>query len=323
MQRLSRQVAGRASKREMRFARLVVTALFWPPVFVGATLCAAAALAAQAGRWNPGLDLLTHFAPFYLAGGLLAVLSATVFQDRARTWVLTAGLIAVMAAGALIVPEYLRSTGPKAGNAAGETLKLIQFNIWDGDGGVDRAIAWLVAQQPDVVVIEESSRSVRNRIVARTGWRVAGSLSSVMIFSRNPAVEWASLTEDIDGRPELTHATFSHYTWPTRGGQQQAQGRIVAELLKPFPKDSTILAGDFNSTPWSFARRHDDAAFGLIRRTRALASWPAGRHRPLPFLPIDHVYAGDGWATVKVERGPNVGSDHYPVVVTLRRVAPR
>lgn len=87
-----------------------------------------------------------------------------------------------------------------------------------------------------------------------------------------------------------------------------------------------IIAGDFNSTPWSFARRRDDRDFGLIRRTRALFTWPAEKisHNrlpaPFPYLPIDHVYAGPGWATVSVERGPRLGSDHYPVVVTL---APR
>jgi len=53
MQRLFRQSRTHGSKQAMRFARLVVTALLWPPVFVGATLCAAAALAAQAGRWKP------------------------------------------------------------------------------------------------------------------------------------------------------------------------------------------------------------------------------------------------------------------------------
>jgi endonuclease/exonuclease/phosphatase (EEP) superfamily protein YafD len=43
----------------------------------------------------------------------------------------------------------------------------------------------------------------------------------------------------------------------------------------------------------------------------------------VPFLAIDHVYAGRDWATVKVERGPRVGSDHFPVVLTLAPVSRR
>jgi endonuclease/exonuclease/phosphatase (EEP) superfamily protein YafD len=89
-----------------------------------------------------------------------------------------------------------------------------------------------------------------------------------------------------------------------------------------------ILAGDFNSTPWSFARREDDRRFGLIRRDRAMWSWPAefvgphGFQAPFPFLPIDHIYAGPGWATVSVSRGPRLGSDHYPLIAVLAPVAP-
>jgi endonuclease/exonuclease/phosphatase (EEP) superfamily protein YafD len=81
-----------------------------------------------------------------------------------------------------------------------------------------------------------------------------------------------------------------------------------------------ILTGDFNATPWSAELRRLDRTLGLSRRDRGLATWPAqlsGRTWRLPFMPIDHVYAGPDWATVSVERGPWVGSDHYPVIVTL------
>ncbi|MDE2488701.1 MAG: endonuclease/exonuclease/phosphatase family protein, partial [Alphaproteobacteria bacterium] len=88
------------------------------------------------------------------------------------------------------------------------------------------------------------------------------------------------------------------------------------------------VTGDFNSTPWSFSRRRWDKAFGLIRRDRALFSWPAGKtvwgvKPPFPILPIDHVYAGPDWATVSIRRGPKLGSDHYPVVAILAPVGPR
>ncbi len=61
----------------------------------------------------------------------------------------------------------------------------------------------------------------------------------------------------------------------------------------------------------------------LERRDPVLFSWPAklnlgGPVVPaLPFLPIDHVYAGSDWRTVSIEAGPALGSDHLPVIVTL------
>ena len=34
---------------------------------------------------------------------------------------------------------------------------------------------------------------------------------------------------------------------------------------------------------------------------------------------LDQVYAGAQWKTVSIERGPRLASDHYPVIVVLRR----
>jgi endonuclease/exonuclease/phosphatase (EEP) superfamily protein YafD len=120
-----------------------------------------------------------------------------------------------------------------------------------------------------------------------------------------------------------------HYAWPTDPRRQQYQEARLASILAAVDRSRAIVAGDLNSTPWSFSRRRWDERFGLIRRTRAVFSWPALTQAQfpvlgaVPFLPIDHVYAGSGWATVDVERGPKLGSDHYPIVVTLAPAAPR
>ena len=117
-----------------------------------------------------------------------------------------------------------------------------------------------------------------------------------------------------------------HDAWPTDPDQPYQERRLAA-VIAAAPKDRLIVTGDFNSAPCSFARRRWDAVFGIPRRERALPSWPARTYKRLkwlglPFLPIDHVYAGPGWATVSVARGPRLTSDHYPVVVTLAPVGP-
>ncbi|MGZ5987351.1 MAG: endonuclease/exonuclease/phosphatase family protein [Caulobacteraceae bacterium] len=314
----------------MSFARLVFTAILGPPVLVVAVACALAAGLAQLGRRSLAWDVLTHAAPIYLAGGLVAIAAALVFHDRYRTLGLVAGLAAVVAAGLLMAPEYLRPGGPPVPPGPLKTLKLIQLNIWGGNGGVERAAAWLVAQQPDIVVVEETNRKVVEGLVKRTGLNLTLGRSNVIILSREPPVGRVGAAIDLDSPMMLVGAVFRHdgqdftvlgvhYPWPTeieRLGQADAAIGVVASL----PHDTTILSGDFNSTPWSFVRRREDRQLGLVRRTRGLYSWPANRHTPFPILPIDHIYAGSAWATVKVERGPNLGSDHYPVVLTLARV---
>jgi endonuclease/exonuclease/phosphatase (EEP) superfamily protein YafD len=231
-----------------------------------------------------------------------------------------------------MAPEYLRPGGPKAAPGAPGAFKIIQFNAWSGDGGLQRPVAWLAAQKPDLVIMQETNRKVRDAVVAGTGLRLTLGRTNTAIFSREPPVSIAPLQSDADGPMFLIDATFRtpageaailgvHYPWPTER-DRRGQAADLARVVRAHPADTTILSGDFNSTPWSFARRRDDRDFGLIRRTRAVFSWPAWRRMPFPILPIDHVYAGRGWATVSVERGPKLGSDHYPVVVTLAPVRP-
>jgi endonuclease/exonuclease/phosphatase (EEP) superfamily protein YafD len=116
--------------------------------------------------------------------------------------------------------------------------------------------------------------------------------------------------------------------WPT-SRKSAPQSSLLGEVVSKLPRERMVIGGDFNSTPWSFRRQRDDRLLGLTRRDRAVGTWPTGRSglwrwpAPFPLLPIDHIYAGPGWATTSVRRGPRLGSDHYPLVVTLSPVAPR
>ncbi len=307
----------------MEFLRTLVNA----QMFLLGLVCASAALAAQGGRWSPQLDILSHFAPFWLAGALVAGLYGfTLGETGSRRGLVALGASGVVLAALLIAPEYLRPAAPKAAPASPDQIKLIQINAWRDSRDIDPAIDWLVAQDADIILLEEGEH-LREPLARRTGYHLTGGSESLAILSKiKPISNGVRLPPGRWAQPPLVRATFAgpqgeftligtHYVWPIYGGFQRAQGRVLGELLAQFPRDRVILAGDFNSTPWSFARRAEDRRFGLERRTRALFSWPATA--PFPVLPIDQVYAGPGWRTVSISRGPRLGSDHYPVVAIL------
>ena len=322
----------------MALLRIAISRLLAALMFAQGLVCAVAALVAHGGRVSARADILTHFAPFWLAGALAAIGYALLLAPRPlRIALLTVGGVGVIAAGALIVPELTRPTSPRAPASAPNQLKLIQFNLWGRNADLAETAKWIVDQDADIVVVEEASPAVRDAILRRRDYHVVCGHCQVMIFSKlRPLNSGAPASPAGRPRPPIAQGTYrdtggefivlgTHYTWPTQGSLQQQQGRRLAWVLKHSPKDAMILAGDFNSTPWSFSRRREDELFGLERRTKALFSWPAGEVStrrvkvPFPFLPIDHVYAGKDWRTVSVERGPRLGSDHYPVIVTLAR----
>ena len=306
------------------------------PLVVGAVLTDMAAVAIQGGRTSVGLDILAQFAPVLLGAGLAIIGGALLSHRPWRSPLLVLGLVAVVSSGSLILPEFTRPQAPAAQAGAPREVKIIQFNVLYSNEHIDLIATWLMSQHPDIVVIEEGGRELREAIVARAGWQISGGGGDLMIFSGRPR-----LGDDSNSRGALlpwVTATFPsasgpydvvgvHLGWPI-GPIQRSQWMELAALIGRLPQDRTILAGDFNATPWGFTMRRGERELGLIRRDRALASFPAiwkadGPVRsPIAILPIDHVYAGPGWATVKVERGPELGSDHYPVIVTLAPVTP-
>ncbi|KQZ34064.1 endonuclease/exonuclease/phosphatase family protein [Caulobacter sp. Root1472] len=303
---------------------------------------AVAGVACLGGAFSDWLDVLTHAAPLWMVcsvlGLILAVLASRDDERRALVAVAALGIAALVV---LMGPELLSTLRPAEAPAKGAaTLKLVQFNLWAENDAPPETAAWILKQNADVVITEESGGNA---------WRVLRALKKAYpysttchakygcdtrIHSRWPIVDEHDFYGD-DESLVATQATLrhpggdvtvvgTHFVWPVPAGRWQAQSRLLAKKVAPFAKDSLIVTGDFNATPWSWSLRRQDKALGLERRTRALASWPTGQFiriakAPFPVLPIDQVYAGKAWKTVKVERGPSLGSDHRPVVATLAR----
>ncbi|MGA0599589.1 endonuclease/exonuclease/phosphatase family protein [Caulobacter sp. KR2-114] len=311
---------------------------------LGAAAFGFLALGGVVSRW---LDVLTHFAPLYLIAGLGAVLLRLATGLDGSRPTLTLGLAAVAFAAILIAPELLsaemlgrlRAPAPPQGRV--QTVKLLQFNLWERNLDPEGTARWIAAQGADVVVLEEVNDHageipdlLRAQYPYRTTCWPQRPCSTTILTRVKPTASaglmppparlsaaWVTLGAGADA---FTVAGV-HYTWPIPPGPQQNQSHRLEAALTGFDRRSLIVAGDMNSTPWSFTLRRQDARFGLQRRTRALFTWPVapfGAFRlrsPLPFLAIDQVYAGSDWTTVSVKAGPRQGSDHQPVTVVLQR----
>jgi len=296
------------------------------------------ALAAQGGRVSNRLDVLTHLMPLLLAGAVVALLVWLVAGRRglATPIVAVAGIVSALV---LMGPELSSAMSRRTVPAGDGAVRILQFNVWVINRDPERAARWILEQDPDIVVFEEASASggvaqlIRDRYPHRSTCDEPLDCSTLILSKIKPVAEgglagpqrfnlmgaWATYPS---ARGPFT-VVGVHYTWPWPAGPQQKQTERMAKALQRFDQERLILVGDFNSTPWSFSLRRQDALFGLERRTRAFFSWPAGPvtrrqiKAPFPFLAIDQVYAGAGWGTVSVMRGPELGSDHYPVLIEL------
>ncbi|MHB8529437.1 MAG: endonuclease/exonuclease/phosphatase family protein [Caulobacteraceae bacterium] len=309
--------------------------------------CASAlfALASIGGAFSDRLDVLTHFTPFYLVGGI-AALTLALICGAGQGWRegLFFSVIAIAVPAAMMAPDLLAAVIAPRAAPSGQVLKIIQFNLWSENRDPAGTAAWIARQDADVVVVEEAvdggalvPAALAHLYPYQTRCTPRPACTTLILSKVPPTSAGAFPSPDYDSLHSGAWASFgageaaytvvgTHLTWPFPPGLQRAQAQRLVTDLAPLDKRSLVLAGDFNSTPWSFTLRRLDAGLGLIRRTHAVFSWPARtyghRHRlvtPFPLLPIDHVFAGQGWKTVSVRRGPRLGSDHFPVVVVLAR----
>jgi endonuclease/exonuclease/phosphatase (EEP) superfamily protein YafD len=304
---------------------------------IGAALC-------LGGAVSDRLDVFTHLAPLYLAAGVIMLIVALATRSSgAGDAAVICAASAVVIFALLVAPELIARASQRLVAPAAQTVKLVQFNVWDRNIDAVGTARWILAEDPDIVVVEEAddagaripallqgryphfsgcegTRACPTMILSKVGPSAEGRLHSPGLLSRWGGA-WASFGQ---GAGAFT-VIGVHYTWPVPPDIQQTQSRRLGAFLARFDRQSLIVAGDFNMTPWSFSLWRQDARFGLQRRTRAVFTWPAAAishfhiRFPFAFLPIDHVYAGKAWRTVGVRRGPRLGSDHFPVVVVLTR----
>src|SRR4029077_5177180 len=77
-----------------------------------------------------------------------------------------------------------------------------------------------------------------------------------------------------------------------------------------------ILMGDFNNTPWSDVQTAFRAATGLDNHGPMVTTWPAQLPTPLR-VPIDSIFVGGGLTLRDLHAGPDLGSDHLPLIVEI------
>ncbi len=276
-----------------------------------------------------------------------AAASLTLAGGWQQRMAMAIGLAAILGGAYVATPVWADAVGQSVAarrvppDAA--RLKLIQFSFYYGNRTPNADVRWLLAQRADIVVLQETaglSLSARDRLLAAYPHQ---STDGAFILSRYPLIEKSGFENmpamrsmayrggyaTVAGPTGMFTVVSIHLDWPW-SATFRTQKRELARYFATLPQDSTVVAGDFNATPWSFALRSVQASMGLRRVTHGIATFPARPYdgvgvgnpfRKLPggvaYLAIDNIFAGRAWRAVSVERGPRLGSDHYPIAATL------
>ena len=306
----------------------------------------------------PGLDVLNHAAPYAFLGAV-GVLGAALMMWRGqvarRAGGLAAAGLAVALLGMTVIPEAvagLLSPRTPPGDA-GATITVVTLNLWQGGAAEAQAVDFLVETNPDFIVLQETGFLYRPGLQRlREAFpfaveSVASPYAQVAILSRHPPetvnalageawslraeggpprhLRWTEARFIVDGA--AVHLVGLHAHRDRGVAATAAEIDAIAQTLSEIEdRTALIVAGDFNMTPWTHTLRRFAATAGLDRATHQLATYPTPARGnpdwpPFALFPIDHQFYGAAWRPVAVRRGPDVGSDHYPVLVTYQAVA--
>ena len=276
------------------------------------------------------LELISHWQWVYLVAGVTC-LAVLVIAKRAW-WPLIPSL--VLGASFFVQSATLdRSIGVVGSKPV---LRVGTANLNFDTTNFSPLVGWLLSgEAPDVVFLQEFTGLAQQalqspELAQRYPHRVEAPQPDqfgLAILSRHPLsdvqkVEPADMQATLRLRATLTWAgdavrlSAIHPMPPLNAVYAQLRDQALVEEAHHLSQSGglALMAGDFNTTPWAKGMFAIDSQ---LKRANGLAgSWP-NAFGWMSVLPLDHVLASSGWRLAGSGRGPDVGSDHRPVVVQL------
>ena len=281
-------------------------------------------------------DLLVNFYPQY-ALALLACCAALLLYRR---WLFAACLSPFqILCLVFVVPLYLPSRQSPLDGKDGRHYKLMVFNVLSSNKDIGATLSFIEAENPDFIVMTEytdkwaeAAKTLSKRYMLQIQEPHTDNFG-LAIFGRFDAETHLSRTGDEFGLPTHcadftlpdgrnlrlvgTHAIvpISRILFEERNKCLLRCAKLCREAGMP-----SLMAGDFNMTPFS-------PFYGDILKEGGLVSasggrgicltWPTWRFlmlKPMS-MQIDQCLVSDGIEVLDWRRGPDLGSDHYPLIV--------
>jgi endonuclease/exonuclease/phosphatase (EEP) superfamily protein YafD len=305
-------------------------------LLIPALFLAAASIGAFFGEYVWWLDVLANFRPQFLIA--LLVSGTALMFSRYRN--VAVGILFVAGINlAVIVPLYLGSPGDSRPDAP--TVEVMSYNLLSTNDQYAEVADFIRQNEPDLVLLHEASLPWETAMdSAGLDYEVVKARSEDLIFGtlvmvRRPSSDMSVVSFGFaesdprsvevvfqpDGWDIPLHVLSSHPLAPTeapRASLRDAQLEFAANWASS-QSEPYLVAGDLNATPWSWPFRNL-LEVGRLRNSQigfGVQPTFAANSNPFFRVPIDHLVQSEGLVVRERALGPAMGSDHFPVLVTL------
>ncbi|MEP4079854.1 endonuclease/exonuclease/phosphatase family protein [Haloferula sp.] len=302
--------------------------LFSPQACVRlATLAVICPVLGLFGKHHWFLDLFNHMQMQYFVFLLLLVV---VLSFSKKPFHCAIAVAALMLPTSRLAPLYSSSNTPSEGPA----LRAAAFNVLGSNERYDETLAWTLESDPDLIYFSETGpkwtkalEALKSRYPYKVGFPYKGNFG-FCFFSKYPILEkqveflgklQLPLLEAVVDSPHGPITVFgAHPVPPVSGFWANEQDIYLKDLTRRCQETEShaVILGDLNATRWStqldgILDDYDDSSIGQGYS----ATWM--RKNWLVTIPIDHIFSRGFKGTIKRTTGPDLGSDHRPVMAEL------
>ena len=296
---------------------------------VGGTIICITSVTGFAGRYWWFLDLTSHFRVQYFLS-LFGIAVACGISRRYKEAALF--IIFSLLNFLFIIPGYFHANVEK--KSYGKHYRALLLNINTNNEKYDLVKKVIKDNDPDILVLEEVNAAwIRNLGDLRIDYPYSIAKSrednfGIALFSKSPlktaditAIGKAGVPSIVTqlqvGKSMLT--VLATHPLPPVGAEyaylRNEQLSSLSEYIRNI-ETPVIVLGDLNTTPWSLHFRDLLKQSGLRDSCRGYgiqATWPSFLF--LLRIPIDHCLYSSEITILNRHIGPNVGSDHFPLIV--------
>lgn len=301
--------------------------------FIHARVAIAIALLFVVARYQLELGHLLSMAYLFwdyaLVAGIVGLLGLAVLFRRIRIAALLTALVVCAELVSPTVIDWQRNAGP----ASGPVLKVISFNWLMGDRDRSDIYAWVKEQNPDILAVQEfipDERGVGMTLFGMFPYH-AKPASDIVILSKFPVIKQSGKTigQNSMARVEINVADRRLVVWgihpATLKEMQELNARnIYLSNVADYVAQETepvLMLGDFNASRWD-PRFRAIVSNGELHEEPNLLAPPTRMavRMGIPFVgaPIDHILTNGRNVLSNCHTGPNLGSDHKPLICNLQ-----
>lgn len=296
-------------------------------------------------------NLLVQFRWQYLAVQLFSILALALLTRKTAT----AWLLLLMGLNVVpLLPYFLTNTSEPLESKL--TMRIAQMNANSKNEEYFKVLNYIRTSNPDAFIVEELNPTLTVKInEALTDYpftyaRPQTTPYGIGVWSKFP-IQDCKFVELVSGGRIAVFCSFRkgkqsitlvgvHLASPTTvrsWSEQIEEFEILSKEIELLPRP-LVVAGDFNATPWTSNVQWflNKSKLKDARVARGLqCTWPSDRpisripitneyvRLSLPLvnrllmLPIDHFLLSEDLTPRQITVGPDIGSDHYPVLLEL------